>query len=660
MNYRMRPRENLVRLVAIMAAALFAAITPAAAADDAEIEFFEKRIRPVLVERCYECHNSGDKTEGGLTVDFRGGLLEGGDSGAAVVPGKPEESLLLAAIRHASAELRMPQGGPKLSEAVIADFTKWIERGAVDPRDRPPAPEELSATTSWEAIRIRRQEWWSFQPIVKPELPPENGWSQHPIDRFVFAKLAEQGLHPVDAAERRTLIRRATFALTGLPPTVDEVEVFLHDETPQAYERLIDRLLASSTFGEQWARHWMDWFRFAESHGSEGDPAIPYAWRYRDYLIRALNDDVAYDQLIREHLAGDLLPVPRINRELAIHESALGTAHFRMVQHGYAPTDALDEQITFTDNQIDVLGKAFLGLTISCARCHNHKFDPIGQADFYALYGILASCRPALVTVDLPERQNVHRQELARLKAEIKQKLAAAWLRSLDELPAKLQNLPPEWQKAIDAAAKEPGHPLHAWAMLREKQGAEFAAGWKRLQNDWSRAAEQRKTHNSADYPLRWDLTGNDYAQWFKHGNGLADKPAAPGEFAVSPSGEQAIAAVYGGGVYSHLVSTKHNGVLTSPRFKIETDSMSLRVAGGAGARVRLVVRNYPRVPGLLYEAYQPNGEVFEWRHWDVRYWKGEWAHIEIATAADLPVEAKTDDGRSWFGIAEIVGRNQQ
>lgn len=660
MNCRMPPRENLVRLVLTMAAALFATVSSALAANEPELEFFEKRIRPVLVERCYECHNSGDKTEGSLAVDFRGGLLTGGDSGAAVVPGKPEESLLLAAIRHASAELRMPQGGPKLSEAVIADFARWIERGAIDPRDRPPSAEELSATTSWEAIRKRRQEWWSFQPIVKPELPPENGWSEHPIDRFVFAKLAEQGLRPVDAAERRTLVRRATFTLTGLPPTVEETEAFLRDESPQAYERLIDRLLASPRFGERWARHWMDWFRFAESHGSEGDPAIPYAWRYRDYLIRALNDDVAYNQLIREHLAGDLLPEPRINRELAINESALGTAHFRMVQHGYAPTDALDEQITFTDNQIDVLGKAFLGLTVSCARCHNHKFDPIGQTDFYAMYGILASCRPALVTVDLPQRQNVHREELTRLKAEIKQKLAASWLRSLDELPAKLHDPPAEWQAAIDAAAKDRGDPLNAWATLRERQGAEFAAGWNQLQSDWDDAARQRDAHQNAEYPLRWNLTGADYDAWFKHGNGLVEEPAAPGEFHVSPAGEQAVANVYRAGVYSHRLSTKHNGVLTSPRFKIETESLSVRVAGGAGARVRLVVRNYPRTPGLLYEAYQPNSETFEWRHWDVRYWKGEWAHIEIATAADLPVEAKADDGRSWFGIAEVVGRNQE
>ena len=649
-----------VRLTATSVAILFAMALPTRAADDAETEFFEKRIRPVLVERCYECHNSGAKTDGGLTVDHREGLLAGGDSGAAVVPGKPQESLLLAAIRHATAELRMPQGGPKLSDAVIADFTRWIERGAVDPRDRPPTPDELSATTSWEAIRQRRKEWWSFQPIAKPELPAENNWSEHPIDRFVFAKLAEQGLRPADAAERRTLVRRATLALTGMPPTVEETEAFSSDESPQDYERLIDRLLASPRFGERWARHWMDWFRYAESHGSEGDPAIPYAWRYRDYLIRALNDDVAYDQLVREHLAGDLLPEPRINRELAINESALGTAQLRMVQHGYAPTDALDEQITFTDNQIDVVSKAFLGLTVSCARCHNHKFDPIGQSDFYALYGILASCRPALVTVDLPERRNAHREELTRLKGQIKQQLAATWLRSLDELPGKLQTLPAEWQPAIDAAAKDRASPLHAWATLRNKQGAEFAEGWKQLENDWNENANERGAQQNAAYPLRWNLTGADYERWFKHGNALADRPSASGEFHVLPSGDQAAANVYRAGVFSHLLSSKHNGVLTSPRFKIETDWLSLRVAGGEGARVRLVVRNYPRVPGLLYEAYQPASESFEWRHWDVRYWKGEWAHIEIATAGDLPVEAKTDDSRSWFGIAEVIGRNNE
>ncbi len=161
-------------------------------------------------------------------------------------------------------------------------------------------------------------------------------------------------------------MRRATFALTGLPPTPDETEQFLRDDSPQAYERVLDRLLASPRFGERWARHWMDWVRYAESHGSEGDPAIPHAWRYRDYLIRALNADIPYDQLVREHLAGDLLSEPRINAELQINESALGTAHYRMVQHGYTPTDALDEQVSFTDNQIDVIGKAFLGLTVSC------------------------------------------------------------------------------------------------------------------------------------------------------------------------------------------------------------------------------------------------------------------------------------------------------
>ena len=239
------------------------------------------------------------------------------------------------------------------------------------------------------------------------------------------------GLSPSPEADRFTLLRRLSFVLTGLPPTPEEIETFVRDDAPEAYERAVDRLLASRHFGEKWARHWMDLFRYAESHGSEGDPGIPFAWRYRDYLVRALNADVPYRRLILEHVAGDLLDDPRIDPDSGLDESAIGIAHFRFVQHGYAPTDALDEQVRFTENQIDVLTKAFLGLTVSCARCHDHKFDPISQKDFYALYGILTSSRPALRNVDRPERQRHNESALAELVPRIRAALAAAWLRAV-------------------------------------------------------------------------------------------------------------------------------------------------------------------------------------------------------------------------------------
>ncbi|HAV62362.1 MAG TPA: hypothetical protein DCY13_08370, partial [Verrucomicrobiales bacterium] len=340
-----------------------------------QLEFFESRIRPVLVQECYECHRSEGKRKGGLALDHREALRRGGDSGPAIVPGNPDGSLLLKAIRHENEDLQMPKSGAKLGDAAIADFAEWIRSGAADPRDHPPTEEEIARDSDWPAVRERRKLWWSFQPIQAHEPPPAAaGASRHPVDRFINARLQEQGLPAAPPASREVLIRRLSYQLRGLPPTPEEIATFVADTDPAAYEKLVDRYLASPQFGERWARHWMDWLRYAESHGSEGDPMIPYAWRYRDYLIRALNADVPYDQLVKEHLAGDLLPAPRLNGELGLNESAIGPAHLRMVFHGFAPTDALDELVRFTDDQINVVSKAFLGLTVSCARCHDHKF----------------------------------------------------------------------------------------------------------------------------------------------------------------------------------------------------------------------------------------------------------------------------------------------
>ncbi|MEM7314861.1 MAG: DUF1549 domain-containing protein, partial [Planctomycetota bacterium] len=366
-------------------------------------EFFESKIRPVLAENCYECHNSHDSAEGDLALDWQGAVAKGGESGRLVDQSNPAGSLLVRVIRHEIEGLEMPDGGAKLAAAIATDFERWIAMGAPDPRENPPSEDELADATSWEAIRDSRKNWWSFQPIASVE-PPKRS-ATHEVDRFVHQRLAEAKLSPSKQADRQTLIRRATFALTGLPPTIEQLETFQGDERADAFERLVDKLLDSPAFGERWARHWMDWVRYAESHGSEGDPRIENAWFYRDYLIRALNADVPYDQLLREHMAGDLLENPRINDELGINESLIGTVHWRMVFHGFAPTDALDEKVRFTDDQIDTFSKAFLGLTISCARCHNHKFDAISQADYYALFGILGSTRPGRSAIESPEIQ---------------------------------------------------------------------------------------------------------------------------------------------------------------------------------------------------------------------------------------------------------------
>ena len=293
----------------------------------------------------------------------------------------------------------------------------------------------------------------------------EPRWQRNAIDRFIRAKQIEAGLTPAKPADAATLFRRVTLLLTGVPPTPAEVQQFMADPSPAAYERTVDRLLASPRFGEAWARQWMDWFRYAESHGSEGDPVIPYAWRYRDYLIRALNNDIPYNQLVREHVAGDLLAEPRVNAELGILESSLGIGHLRMVQHGYAPTDALDDRVRVIDNQIDVVSKAFLGLTVSCARCHHHKFDPISQHDFYAWYGIFASCHPGTIIVDTPERLQKNGVELSQLKTRIKTELATAWLAAAEKFATELQSAPVAWKTVLEEPdVANASHPFNAWS----------------------------------------------------------------------------------------------------------------------------------------------------------------------------------------------------
>ncbi|MFZ9437142.1 MAG: DUF1553 domain-containing protein [Opitutales bacterium] len=412
-----------------MASALAADLKPA------DVEFFETKIRPVLVAECYECHDA-KKQKGDLRLDHRDGLLKGGEEGPAIVPGDAKKSILLQSMDYSHETLQMPKKRPKLDAKIVADFTEWVNRGAPDPRTK--APED-SITPAWSDLLQVRRNWWSLQPLTSPAIP--EGKAAGTIDRFLDAKIAAAGITPSAPADKATLIRRATYVLTGLPPSPAEITAFEADASPEAFAKVIDRLLASPRYGEHFARHWMDLVRYADTHGSEGDPAIPQAWRYRDYLIRAFNGDVPYDQFVREHLAGDILPNPRLNAAEQLNESMLGTGHFRMVEHGYQPVDTVDEQVRNVDNQIDVVSKTFLGQTVSCARCHDHKFDAISQADFTAFYGIFASSRPGQVTVDSPEVLDRHRDRLSELKQAIRSELSSRWIRQAKDLPDALERI---------------------------------------------------------------------------------------------------------------------------------------------------------------------------------------------------------------------------
>ncbi|WP_197443581.1 DUF1553 domain-containing protein [Maioricimonas rarisocia] len=623
-----------------------------------QIEFFESKIRPVLVEHCYDCHNSAETTEGGLALDHRRALLDGGDGGAIVVPGKPGESRLLAILRHEVEDLEMPDGGPKLDDRVIADFEKWIALGLPDPRDNPPSADDVAAATSWEAKLQRRKQWWSFQPIASPAVPDvqRTEWSGHPVDRFILSKLEENGLEPVQPAEPRVLVRRLYFTLVGLPPSPEEASRWSERigqadgaERDRVIEALVGELLESPHFGERWARHWMDWIRYAESHGSEGDPAIDNAWLYRDYLIRALNADVPYDQLVREHVAGDLLDEPRVNEDLGINESAIGPAHWRMVFHGFAPTDALDERVRFTDDQINAFSKAFLGLTVSCARCHDHKFDAISQADYYAMFGILSSCRPARTVIDLPEKQQKHSDRLAELKPQIRDAIADAWLDGLPGLRERL--LSPD---GPSKDAKEASHLLHPLREVRQGDGNQFAAQWDQQRKAWEADVAQRDRHREAAPLRRWDLSrADDFSEWFPTGIGLPESPDAAGEFAIAPAGDAALTGIYPSGVYSHGLSAKHPARLTSPDVTLDGEyDLWVRVIGDGGASLRYVVQNYPR-SGTVYPVTNLSPQ-WRWQKYDLTYWNGDAIHVELTAGPDAPLLVKNNP-RSWFGVQEAV-----
>ena len=658
-----------MRVLIACVVALLATSTTAAQHGD---EQFEKTIRPVLVEHCYKCHNSHDRAEGELVLDHRKAMRDGGESGALIIPGKPEESLLISVLRHEIDGYEMPEDGPRLDDRIVAEFADWIRRGAYDPRDQPPSAEQIASLTSWETIREKRKQWWSFQPIRKVS-PPDSGWSDHPVDCFIARKLTGENLKPAVTADRRTLIRRLSFALTGLPPTPDEVADFLADESSNATERLIDRLLESDRFGERWARHWMDWTRYAESHGSEGDPRINFAWRYRDYLIRALNDDVPVDQLVREHIAGDQLENPRMNEGLGINESMIGVSQYRFVLHGFAPTDAHDELVRFTDNQIDVVSKAFLGLTVSCARCHDHKFDAISQKDFYSLMGIMVSSRPTMLTIDTPDRRNVNRDELARLKPRIRNELADVWLQSLDSFPGRLVSLSesPVADAARDDRKKRkqnkrernfdrPTHPLFVWLQLQSLKGKEFADRWNELQTQFRESQQRLQQRQRVRYPVQWDLTEQSEAEtWFAHGTGTAGQTREAGHFHVLPAGQRAIDGIHPAGVFSNAVSDKHNGVFMSPKFPIEAKRLFVRIAGKGDAKARYCVQHYPR-RGTVYPVQTLSDGEWKWVAWDMTYWQGDQAHFEITTAADQPIEGEFGNDRSWFGISDLVYATQE
>lgn len=409
-------------------------------ANDANLIFFEKSIRPLLAAHCYECHSaSSSKLKASLMLDSRQRMLKGGDSGTALVPSKPDESPIIEAVKYTSNE--MPPKG-KLPDEDIENLIKWVNMGAPWPEEAEPNPAEKKNAFD---LNARKQSHWMWQPIREPSLPTvSNGnWPLQPLDRFILSKLESSDLTPAPPIDRRVLIRRLSFDLLGLPPSAEETDRFVADAASSSTEMSVDALLKSPQFGERWGRHWLDLVRYAESRGHEFDADTPNAYQYRDYVIRAFNADVPYDQFVREHIAGDLLPKPRINTDSKINESVLGTGFWHLGEWVHSPVDIRKDESDRFDNMIDVAAKAFLGLTVTCARCHDHKFDAISARDYYSMTGFLQGSQYRQVRFETMEQERSTATELDRLDADyasqVKKALADNWSQNRPETLEKLR-----------------------------------------------------------------------------------------------------------------------------------------------------------------------------------------------------------------------------
>jgi hypothetical protein len=627
---------------------------------------------------------------------------------------------LIKAVRRTSQQLQMPPR-EKLTDKELEVLVEWVRRGAVDPRE---SPDSERGDVGWEWKLAARRQHWCWQPVKRPTVPdvvdasrlPENrrtrGAAATPIDRFLLARMTSAGLEPASDADRWELARRLSYVVTGLPPEPSELEAFVSDESPDAFEKLVDRTLASPHFGEHWARHWMDLIRYSDTHGSEHDPLIPHAWRYRDYLVRALNADLPYDRFVREHLAGDLLP-PRWNPTLGINESPIGTGWFRFVEFYPTPIDVKNEEIVVIDAQIDTFGKTFQGLTIACARCHDHKFDAISAHDFAALYGIFASSRTTMHRVNHPAAQHAFDQRLVELKRPIRLELAALWREQLTHwataIPAARDRVnepdPPKpadkdqpaapmpppfapgtrsveaethrWLAALKTAKGKPTEPLHAMARLAVGHVSHVPPNPQTIDSKlWSDLAIERQAFHdrrmTATDRFRWfadfgglNGSGSNSADWFAVDNFFETHPA--GEFVVSPTGG-VLTVILPSARSTHLVSNKHGGTFRSPNFTLDMKFVSVLAGGTNGARVRLIIENFAG-DGVLFTQVMPtvNEPRLRWITLGIRdAWAGRRAYLEVIPRDEMSYPGKhpdarvlMTDGRSGVSVRAVVFHDQ-
>ncbi|QDU27321.1 Planctomycete cytochrome C [Anatilimnocola aggregata] len=659
-------RLPLFVLVALLLSLTIEGLASAADPEPAALEFFEKKVRPVLINRCYECHSSKNKEpKGGLRADSLAALLKGGETGPGVVPGKTKESLIIDAVNYGELYQMPPKG--KLPADEIDVLTKWVEMGAPWPAEKDPSE---GLTKDFDLAR-RKAEHWCWQPLKQPALPAvkNEAWVKQPSDRFILTKLETAGLSPAPPADKRTLIRRVYFDLIGLPPTPEEVAQFLKDDSPTALEKVVDRLLQSPHFGERWGRHWLDLMRYAESRGHEFDYTIPGAWQYRDYVIRAINADVPYDQFMTEHIAGDLMRTPRQNPEKKFNESILGTGFWFLGEWIHSPVDIRKDETDRFDNMVDVFSKSFLGLTVTCARCHDHKFDAISQKDYYALFGYLQSSGHRLVRFETQLAEEHLARELADLENTWRPKIAAAiagenaagagelakYLLAAREAIqsgndaaaiAKSQQLSAirlqAWLAQLAEAQKNPADPLHFWALIAHDAKAAEPTRLAEL------VAKLKEAPEAATYQGEWivDYSKLPANEWFSNGVTFGLAPVTTGTLLLG-DGKLSVAqygAAQRDAIWNKLVidGEAEAGKLAYPRAgrTIRTKTFVLKdgpvhyLVKGAG-HVYAAVDSHAMLNGPLHgqliKETGGNGETApRWITQDLKGYIGHNAHLEF------------------------------
>ena len=684
-----------------------------AAAEPEGVEFFENHIRPLLAQHCYKCHSAeAGKAKGELLLDTRDGLYRGGDSGPAIIPGDPKASLIIQAVSYENGDLQMPPKN-KLSDAAIEKMTQWIAMGAPDPRDGKAA--DITDKDEFDIAKLKAGHW-AWQPVRRdaqpPPVKPVRGavWARTAIDRFTLAKLQAAGLSPNEAASRRTLIRRLHFDLIGLPPTPQEVEAFVADPSATAYESAVERLLASPHFGERWGQHWLDLVRFAETRGHEADYPIPQAYRYRNYVVRALNADVPYNDFVVEHVAGDMVKQPRLDPATRENESAKGPGFWHLGEATHSPVDIRGDECNRVHNQIDVYSKAFLGLTVGCTRCHDHKSDPISMADYYAFAGFLQSSGYHLKDMADPVAQDSAHDKLAKLRAENEAKLVTEYAATVktrvsrlgDYLPvaAKILSEIPggkdapkpadyitshptvkaeaeaaklstdklsAWVAYLDKARGNTADPLHGIVKVALGQArADALAAMRKLEAEPTAQAksikiietveEGERNYVKSERDWRAEDMVADYRrkqgsdEWLTGGKQFGAGPMKPGSPVFGSDPNRPIKEFNeNGAARNDGLTTRFSGLIRTRTFGVNGDMLWYRYKGKAD--VFMAVNSHRQVAGPLHgivrQKLDSKGDEWKWHGHRVRDYIGFRVHVEFTPRGDFALE------RVQFGGSE-------